>query len=310
MLPTITVGKVPAKSITTEGSTDAYRGSTASALAAVCAQAEHLGADALWAPDHLFWPRPIIECFSALAIAASATTAVTLGSCVLQLPLRDPASVAKQAATLQHLADGRFVLGLGVGSHAGEYAAAGVEFAGRGRHMDDALAELARAWRAAPEDPYRLDPAPRVPLWFGGSAPAVLRRTADLGDGWVPLFLSPEEYRAGLNRLDEAAVAAGRVPEDIVRAVVLFARVGKAKAASTDGTEWLSSLYRIPPRAFERHIVSGPAEDCAEAIDAFWRAGAQHVVVMVAAENALEHFEALRTALGTGASRSAIEVSA
>src|SRR6202034_2466125 len=179
-----------------------------------------------------------------------------------------------------------------------------------GRHMDDALAEFSRAWQAAPDAPYRLDPAPRVPVWFGGSAPAVLRRTAAMGDGWVPLFVSPEEYQAGLDRLDAAAVAAGRAPEDIVRAVVLFARVGTAKAASTDGTEWLSSLYRIPPRAFERNIVSGPADDCAEAIDAFWRAGAQHVVVMVAAEDALDNFEALLPTLGPGPSRSAIEVSA
>lgn len=310
MLPTVTVGKVPAKSLTTEGSTHAYPGSTAGSLAALCAQAERLGADALWACDHLFWPHPIVECLSALAIAASATTEVTLGSCVLQLPLRDPATVAKQAATLQHLADGRFVLGLGVGSHPGEYAAAGVDFAGRGRRMDDSLAALSRAWEDDPDDPYRLAPAPRVPLWFGGSGPAVLRRAGALGQGWVPLFISLEDYRVGLERLDAASVAAGRAPEDIVRAVVVFARVGTAEAAFAEGSEWLSSLYNLPSRAFGRHLISGPADDCAEAIDAFRRAGAQHVVVMVAADDPLEHFDALRAALGTGANRSTMEVSA
>jgi alkanesulfonate monooxygenase SsuD/methylene tetrahydromethanopterin reductase-like flavin-dependent oxidoreductase (luciferase family) len=264
----------------------------------------------LWACDHLFWPHPIIECFSALAIAASATSHVALGSCVLQLPLRDAATVAKQAATLQHLADGRFILGLGVGSHEGEYATAGIDFSTRGRRMDDSLAALSRAWEDDPDDRYRLDPSPRVPLWFGGSGPAALRRTGAMGDGWVPLFITPEDYRVGLDRLADAALAAGRTPADIARAVVVFARVGAAGRAFADGCEWLSSLYGIPPRAFAKHLVSGPAEDCAGTIDAYRQAGAQHVVVMMAADDPLEHFEALRIALEAGASRSTVEVSA
>jgi alkanesulfonate monooxygenase SsuD/methylene tetrahydromethanopterin reductase-like flavin-dependent oxidoreductase (luciferase family) len=279
-------------------------------LAALSAQAERLGADSLWACDHLFWPHSIIECFSALAIAASATSHVALGSCVLQLPLRDPATVAKQAATLQHLADGRFILGLGVGSHEGEYATVGVDFATRGRRMDDSLAALSRAWEDDPDNRYRLDPGPRVPLWFGGFGPAVLRRTGAIGDGWIPVFLTPEDYRTGLDRLADAAVAAGRTPGDIARAVVVFLRVGEAEGAYAAGSEWLSSLYGIPPRAFARHLVCGPADDCAATIDAYRRAGAEHVVVMVAANDVLEHFEALKAALGAGAGRSTVEVSA
>lgn len=310
MLPTIDVGKVPARDHTTVGTTSAYRSSTAKAFAEICGEAERLGADALWASDHLFWPRPIVECLSALAIAATATTRVTLGSCVLQLPLREPASVAKQAATLQHLSDDRFVLGLGVGSHPGEYAAAGVDFEARGRRMDDSLTALARAWEHDPDDLYGLDPAPRVPLWFGGAGPAALRRAGAMGDGWVPMFLSPDDYRVGLERLADAAAAAGRTPEDIDRAVVVFARVGVAEESFRDGSEWLASLYTLPPRAFRRHLVSGSADDCAAAIDAYHQAGADHVVVMVAADDALEHFAALRAALRPGSRRATLEVSA
>jgi alkanesulfonate monooxygenase SsuD/methylene tetrahydromethanopterin reductase-like flavin-dependent oxidoreductase (luciferase family) len=264
----------------------------------------------LWACDHLFWPHHIVECFSALAIAASATSNVALGSCILQLPLRDAATVAKQAATLQYLADGRFILGLGVGSHEAEYATAGIDFATRGRLMDDSLAALSRAWDGDPDGRYRLDPGPRVPLWFGGFGPAALRRTGAIGDGWIPVFLTPEDYRVGLDRLADAAVAAGRTPGDIVQAVVVFLRVGAAEGAQAAGSEWLSSLYGIPPRAFARHLVSGPADDCAAVIDAYRAAGAQHVAVMVADNEPLEHFEALHAALGAGASRPALEVSA
>ena len=58
-------------------------------LSNVCRRAEELGADVLWACDHLFWHGPSLECMTALTVAATATDAVHVGSCVLQLPLRD-----------------------------------------------------------------------------------------------------------------------------------------------------------------------------------------------------------------------------
>ena len=107
---------------------------SAAALAELCRRAEATGADSLWAVDHLYWPHPIAEALTTLAVAATATARTTLGTCVLQLPLRRPAAVAKQATALQLLSGGRFVLGLGVGSHRREYERAGVDFtAGGGR---------------------------------------------------------------------------------------------------------------------------------------------------------------------------------
>ena len=91
-------------------------------LAELFVRAEATGADSLWVVDHLYWPHPINECLTTLAIGAGATRRPTLGSCILQLPLRHPAAVAKQATALQHLSGGRFILGVGVGSHPAEYA--------------------------------------------------------------------------------------------------------------------------------------------------------------------------------------------
>ena len=115
-------------------------------LAATCRGAEDAGAGALWACDHLFWHRPALECLMALGAAAAATERAALGTCVLQLPLRSAAVVAKQAAALQHLCGGRLVLGLGVGNHEGEYEAAGARFASRGRDLDRGIDELRAAW--------------------------------------------------------------------------------------------------------------------------------------------------------------------
>ena len=184
ILPTAPQGEIPVHSGNTQGST---RGdttgttNTAQELAATCAAAEEAGAGALWAVDHLFWGRPLLECLSALAVAATATRRAVVGSCVLQLPLRRAPAVAKAAATLQVLTGGRFVLGVGVGSHRGEYEAAGIDFAARGRLLDEGLAALRAAWASAgdPSRPYRQEPAGGdVPVWIGGSGPAALRRAA------------------------------------------------------------------------------------------------------------------------------------
>lgn len=259
-------------------------------------EAEALGAAALWAPDHLFWGQPILECLTTLTAVATSTSRAAIGSCVLQLPLREPAVVAKQATTLQVLSQGRFVLGLGVGRHRGEYEAAGGEFDTRGKTMDLALDAIRRAWATA-EEPglqYRQDPpSPPVPLWFGGSSDAALRRTAHWGDGWVPLFLSLEGYRSKLAQLARHAEAAGREPGEITPAVTLAVHVGSREQALQRGSEWLSKLFGIPARAFAGHLVAGPSSRCADTIWQYREAGARHLVLMVADDHPLDHFGAL-----------------
>jgi len=242
----------------------------------------------------------MLECITTLCVAATATRQSVLGTCVLQLPLRSPAAVAKQAAALQLLSGGRFVLGVGIGDHPGEYERAGVDFATRGRALDEGMAALRRAWRTAgePAPAYAQEPtAPTIPVWVGGSSPAALRRAAASADGWVPLFLSPEGYATALARLREAAVAAGRASDAVLPAVVVPVCVGVDPGTHDRGTGWLASLYGIPPKAFGRHLVAGPADRCAERVRRYLDAGAEHVAVMVAADGAVDQFAALADAL-------------
>jgi alkanesulfonate monooxygenase SsuD/methylene tetrahydromethanopterin reductase-like flavin-dependent oxidoreductase (luciferase family) len=302
VLPTAWQGETPGPTGTTFGDTKGSTAGAARSLATACTEAEAAGAGALWAVDHLFWPRPMFECLTTLAVAAAATERVTIGSCVLQLPLRTPTAVAKQVASLQVLSGDRFVLGVGVGSHPGEYAVAGADFAARGRALDDGLDALELAWATSgdPELTYRLDPtgAP-VPIWIGGSSPAAIRRAARRGHGWVPLFISVDDYRRGLAALDAEIDSAGRAPEDVTRAVVVFARVGEPEAATAAGLRWLSSLYGIPERAFASHLIAGDARSCAARLAAYRDAGAAHVAVMLAADHAVEQFTELAAACGT-----------
>lgn len=286
-----------ARGITCGATTGTTFGST-NWVSALAAGAEEAGASGIWASDHLFWRRPGTECLTTLAVAAAATERTTVGSCVLQLPLRAPTAVAKQAATLQTLSGSRFVLGVGVGSHAAEYELAGADFEGRGRTLDAGIATLRAAWRTAGErGPYRMEPAAPVPVWVGGSSTAALRRAATLADGWVPLFLGPEQFAHSLGRLHELAEAAGRQPGEVVPAVVMVATVGEDTArARAGGTAWLSSLYGIPAKAFDRHLVAGPADHCASVASAYVEAGAAQVIVMVAADDALGQFRAIAAA--------------
>ncbi len=281
-------------------------------LADVCSRAEELGADALWACDHLFWHGPALECVVALTVAATATTRATLGTCVMQLPLRRGADVAKQAATIQSLSQGRFVLGVGVGSHPGEYEQAGVDYAGRGRSLDAGIAELKRSWAtgqgrargntgpaATLSERYRQLPEPAsVPVWVGGSSEAALHRAATLADGWMPLFLSPGQYRDAVERLAKEADRAGRRADEVTRSIVLFISIDDdADTGRRRGSGWMSSLYGIPAKAFERHLVSGTAAEVAATVSAYREAGAEHVAVYVTADEPLEQFERLIAAL-------------
>ena len=247
--------------------------------------------------DHLYWPHPIGEALTTLAVAAVATTGPTLGTCVLQLPLRQPAAVAKQATALQLLSGGRFVLGLGIGSHEEEYERAGIDFHRRGRLLDEGVARVREAWGpAAPGSGYVQQPeAPPVPLWFGGASAAARRRAAAVGDGWVPLFITPDEYAPALAALRREAVEAGREPGAVEPGVVVFACVGDDDAAAR-GAAWLSELYRVPAKAFRRHLVAGAPDACATALRRYAEAGARHIVVMVAGSPAVDHFGLLRAA--------------
>jgi alkanesulfonate monooxygenase SsuD/methylene tetrahydromethanopterin reductase-like flavin-dependent oxidoreductase (luciferase family) len=298
ILPATTQGELPFSAGATSSTTYGGTGS-APELAQLCRLAETAGADSLWAVDHLFWPHPIGEALTTLAVAAVATSRPLLGTCVLQLPLRRPAAVAKQATALQRLSGGRFVLGLGVGSHPDEYERAGVDFHRRGRHMDDGVARLRAAWGAsdAPGADYVQRPASApVPLWFGGSSDAARRRAATVGDGWVPLFLAPDEYAASLAALRQETADAGRAPHAVEAGVVVFACVGDDADAPARGASWLSHMYRLPPKAFQRHLVAGSPETCAAALGRYADAGARHIVVMVAGSPAVEHFDLLRAA--------------
>jgi len=166
------------------------------------------------------------EVFVLFGYLAAITTSVELVTGVLVLPQRQTALVAKQAAEVDVLSGGRLRLGVGIGWNQVEYQALGVPFRQRGALLEEQVDVLRRLW-AEPVISYDgrfhqieeagLNPLPgrTIPIWFGGGAEAVLRRTGRIGDGWMPQTAPDAEAKARVDRLRAYAAEAGRDPATI-----------------------------------------------------------------------------------------------
>jgi probable F420-dependent oxidoreductase len=166
------------------------------------------------------------EVFVLFGYLTAITTSVELVTGVLVLPQRQTALVAKQAAEVDVLSGGRLRLGVGIGWNQVEYQALGVPFKQRGALLEEQVDVLRRLW-AEPVISYDgkfhqieeagLNPLPgrRIPIWFGGGAEAVLRRTGRIGDGWMPQTAPTAEAKARVDRLRAYAADAGRDPATI-----------------------------------------------------------------------------------------------
>jgi probable F420-dependent oxidoreductase len=203
-------------------------------IRAFARRAEELGFDSLWATDHVVTARQFyrvgwLDAVVSLAHVAAVTEAVQLGTSILILPLRQPALLAKEIATLVDLSGGRYVFGVGTGWYEPEFAACGVAKADRGARTDEVLAATLALLRGPEVDfhgrYYRLDgvtvephAAPLPPVWVAGGSqlahaaspeaptldPRVLRRIA-AADGWIARPTSPPESIAADRRLIEEA---------------------------------------------------------------------------------------------------------
>jgi probable F420-dependent oxidoreductase len=168
---------------------------------------------------------PFHEPFVLFGYLAGVTRRIELVTTVLILPQRQAALVAKQAAEVDVLSGGRLRLGVGTGWNQIEYEALGVPFEQRGARQEEQIALMRALWR---DDVISFDgryhkvtlaginPRPArgsIPIWFGGTAAALLERTARIGDGWMPLMGANEEARKCLDLLRDRLRAGGRDPQ-------------------------------------------------------------------------------------------------
>jgi probable F420-dependent oxidoreductase len=254
------------------------------------------GYDSLWVGDHISFPLAIFDPLLQLAQAAVVSRRLQLGTGVYLLPLRHPTPVAKQVSTLDHLSEGRFIFGVGVGGEfPKEYEACGVPLAERGARLSESLAVLRKLWsgesashtgRFFQFEGVTMQPPPRQaggpPIWCGGRSDPALRRVGRLTDGWMSYVVTPDMFRQGLEKIGAAAGAAGRsFDRGFGTAHLLFTRVDDTYEKALDAaTVSLSRRYAMDFRkAAQRYCALGPAAEVVETIRRFHEAGARHVIL-------------------------------
>jgi len=203
--------------------------------------AEQCGFEGLMGADHALFPQAMApdypysdtglppqtadheypDMWSSFAAMAAVTRRIKLVCGVYVLPIRNPIEVAKQAATLAILSEGRFALGAGTGWMKEEFDAYGVSFKGRGKRMDEMLDIMQGLWTGEWFEyhgqhfdfpPIQVSPHSKyqVPLYFGGTAKVALRRAARIGDGWIGAGNAAEDVPRVMSELQELRKEYGR----------------------------------------------------------------------------------------------------
>jgi probable F420-dependent oxidoreductase len=268
-------------------------GSRPEVIAAVATAADARGFATLWCGEHVVmvdeprsrypysadgriavppdadWLDPLLS----LSFIAAHTERIRLATGILLLPEHNPLVVAKQAATLDVLSGGRFVLGVGVGWSAEEFEALGVPFSRRGARMEEYIAAMRRLWADEVTsfegefvrfNSVRVNPKPvrrsGIPVVFGGTSDAAMRRVATAGDGWYGFNLSSAALPDALNALAQHCRDYGRdmrelhlavslsdaepvlLPELAAAGVTELVIVGEPPAQAAAAADWVDEL--------------------------------------------------------------------
>ena len=208
-------------------------------------EAERLGFESVWLPEHLVFPvemagspfaaqehppvppsTPVFDAFGYLSFLAGRTEHVRLGTHVYLLGLRHPFISARAIATLDIVSGGRAIVGIGAGWLASEWDAIGLEFASRGRRVDEALDVCRRLWTDDVIEehgeffdfgPVMFEPKPvqkpHPPVIVGGESPPALRRAARMGDGWIGLDHTLDSIGEPVGKLNALRRDAGRADQ-------------------------------------------------------------------------------------------------
>jgi probable F420-dependent oxidoreductase len=181
-------------------------------------------------PNDTSIPDPLLP----LAFAAAITKTIKLGTGIVILPQRHPLYMAKEAATLDRLSNGRLLLGIGIGWLKEEFDALGIPFGERASRTDETVRAMRSLWKGEPEafesEFFRWGPVdswPKpvhnsgVPIVVGGHSKAAAKRAARLGDGFFPGVFSPEELADIVGVMNEECARIGRDPKEIEVTAVL-----------------------------------------------------------------------------------------
>ncbi len=269
-------------------------------MLAMAERAEAAGFDSVWIGDSLI-ARPRHEPLTLLAAVAARTRRVRIGTAVLLPALRHPVVLAHVVGTLDRVAEGRVILGVGIAGDTPairkEFAAAGVPFERRvGRFLE--MLEICRALWSRDHVSFSgthftlqdvtMEPKPHrpggPPIWIGGSGPTALREAARF-DAWFPTGPSVEFFAEHWPRVQAAARAAGRAPDAVTGAAYVTLALGPSPAAAEQRLHgFLETYYAAPARVIpaRQAFYAGPIEGCVEWLQRWIDTGARHIALRFA----------------------------
>jgi alkanesulfonate monooxygenase SsuD/methylene tetrahydromethanopterin reductase-like flavin-dependent oxidoreductase (luciferase family) len=261
-------------------------------------EAEALGFDSVWVADHLFLEqgedkyRDMPEPLALIGALAAVTTRITFGTLVLCQAFRHPGHLAKAAATISEVSDGRFILGIGAGWHEPEYRAFGLPFSNKVSRLDEYLTVLRDLFQDGRSDfqgnyfqmqNAKLFAEKVPPIWVAARGPKMLDLTARHASGWntawhgddLPSF---QQYLALLRRTESSELR----PQAVQASVGLLV-VPTSNSAEADGV-WsqltsLSSLEAQAEDQLRRRVIVADPDRTAQIISSFWVGGADHIIV-------------------------------
>jgi F420-dependent oxidoreductase-like protein len=273
-------------------------------------EVEGLGYAGLFRSDHFTNAeapdKASLELVVSLAYLASSTKRIHFGSLVAPFSFRDPAMLARQAAAIDDLSEGRLILGLGAGWNAREHTLFGYQLGDvptRMARMEEGMEVVTRLLRSDEPVTYEgrfyqlrgatLLPRPQRPggprIMIGGNGPKrTLPMVARYADVWNGVFLSPEDFRARSVALDDLLVAAGRQPGDLRRTLMTGIFFGRDLAALDRQLEGerrsrpdLADTPRdeLIARMRQRNLIVGTPEMVKQQVLAYVQAGAQELML-------------------------------
>jgi probable F420-dependent oxidoreductase len=213
---------------------------TPDAIAAVARAAEDAGFESVWGGEHIALADPqtsaspmppnivFVDLGVTMAFAAAHTRTIRFGTGIIIVPLRNPIVLAKQLASVDVVANGRLIFGVGIGNLEFEFNAVGMPFDHKGKRAEEMIGAMKALWtmdRAQYHGRFfsfagvRAEPRPvqkpHPPIVFGGKTTHAFSRTARLGDGWFGYGLDLEATAAGIGGIREACTKYGRRFEEI-----------------------------------------------------------------------------------------------
>ncbi|MCC6763194.1 MAG: TIGR03560 family F420-dependent LLM class oxidoreductase [Deltaproteobacteria bacterium] len=266
--------------------------------AAAARALDELGFDSVWFNDHLYgvpMPNlPILEAWTALAAVGALTSRVELGTLVTPVGFRNPALLAKMAATLDVVTNGRAIVGLGSGWFQSEFEGYGMPFPplrDRLEQLDETATILKLLWTEAQPSfagkHYRLDatycepkPVRRPPILIGGGGEKVLLRLAARhADVWNNLAVHQNDLGAKVAKLREHCAAVGRDPAAIRVSQQCLVVIGDDEADARAKSAKAAAIYGGHMGAGGPLAIAGTAEQCIERIEAHVALGCTMMVM-------------------------------